>query len=459
MMLNISIKIDIILFMSFTILIVDDEIKICLTLSEILQKKNYNTFYCTNPLEVVSFIKMNNIDLLLIDVKMPELNGIDLLKTIKGKINNIPIIMISGFATVDNVVSSMKYGALNFLTKPINNQKLVKEIEQIANSKLLKVNVPFNARIITQNTKMLEILRLAEKVAQTNASVVITGESGTGKELIADLIHQQSQRKDKPFIKINCAAVPETLLESELFGHERGAFTDAKNLKQGQFELAQDGSIFLDEIGDMSLKIQAKMLRVLQEKKFTRIGGSKVLDANFRIIAATNRDLHKMIKEGLFREDLFYRLSVITLHLPPLRERKDDLSNLAKHFLNDFNQMYNKGVTTISDDVKDLLHKHTWPGNIRELKNLMERVVIFSEENNINLSVIPEQYKSLTNNVNEDTLDIRYKSSTKDIIVEALEKSKGIKQKAAELLKIDRKTLYRQMKKYNIDYETENNQK
>ncbi len=445
--------------MSFTILIVDDEIKICLTLSEILQKKNYNALYCTNPMEVIPFIKSKNVDLLLVDVKMPELNGINLLKTIKGKINNIPIIMISGYATVDNIVNSMKYGALNFLTKPINNQKLIKEIEQIANSKKQKVNILSNTKIITQNLKLLEIINLTGKVAQTNASVIITGESGTGKELIADLIHQQSQRKDKPFIKINCAAVPETLLESELFGHERGAFTDAKSLKPGQFELAQDGSIFLDEIGDMNLKIQAKMLRVLQEKKFTRIGGSKVLEANFRIIAATNKDLQALIKQGLFREDLYYRLSVITLHLPPLRERREDITYLANHFLNDFNKMYNKNVTTIPEDVNNLLYKHTWPGNIRELKNLMERVVIFSEESTINLSVIPEQYKSLTVNADEDNLDIRYKSSTKEIILEALQKSKGIKQKAAELLKIDRKTLYRQMKKYNIDYETKNSQK
>ena len=437
--------------MAFTILIVDDELKICLTLSEILQKRGYQALYCTNPLEVIPAIRSNTVDLLLIDVKMPGLDGVYLLRSIKAEMSALPVIMISGHATVDTVVVAMKYGALNFYTKPINNQKLIDEIGQIAATERTKIPPDSSPKIATLHPAMLRLLEFAMKAAPTDASVTITGESGTGKELIADFLHQNSPRKNSPFIKINCAAIPDTLLESEMFGHEKGAFTDAKSLKQGKFELAGDGSIFLDEIGDMNLNLQAKMLRVLQDKHFSRIGGSKALRADCRIIAATNKKLQELISKGLLREDLYYRLSVITLEIPPLRERREDILLLAEHFLAEFNRRYSKKIDSISPEVRSLLLKHNWPGNVRELKNFMERAVIFCEGERIELSVIPEQYRLLLQGLDEAPLDVRYQASSREIILEALERGQGIKQKAAELLKIDRKTLYRKMKKYKID--------
>jgi DNA-binding NtrC family response regulator len=437
--------------MPFTVLIVDDELKICLTLSEILRKKGYRTLYCTDPQEVIPAVKGSAVDLLLVDVKMPEQDGIDLLRALKMEMSGLPVIMISGHATVDRVVVAMKYGALNFYTKPINNKKLIEEIAQIEAAKRRRVLSDSAPTIVTRHPAVLRILEFAKKAAPTDAAVTITGESGTGKELIADLLHQYSPRRNSPFIKINCAAIPEALLESEMFGHEKGAFTDARSLKRGQFELAGEGSIFLDEIGDMSLQIQAKMLRVLQDKCFTRVGGSTALKADCRIIAATNKKLQELIAKGLLREDLYYRLSVITLQLPPLRERKEDIPLLAEHFLQEFNHLYGKRIGSISGEVCSLLERHDWPGNVRELKNFMERAVIFCEGRRIEPAVIPEQYRILGSGRQETPLNIRYQTSAREIIVEALEKSRGVKQKAAELLNIDRKTLYRKMKKYKID--------
>lgn len=437
--------------MRFKILIVDDEIDICHTLSEILNKRNFETVYTTDPLKVISILQSENINLVLLDLKIPEIDGIQLLKKIKKILNNIPVIMISGHARTDDIVTAMKYGALNFYTKPLDNTKLINEINKVVKSKEKRSDKKIRPEIITDDNSLLKILKQAGKVALTDASIIITGESGTGKELVADYIHQNSLRKNSPFIKINCAAIPENLLESEMFGHEKGAFTDAIQLKKGQFELAENGSILLDEIGDMSLKIQAKMLRVLQEKQFTRVGGSRVIEANCRIITATNKDLGELIKRNLFREDLYYRLSIVTLHLPSLRNRKDDILLLSYHFLKSFNEIYYKNIKQINNDIKCWMLEHKWPGNIRELKNFIERAVIFSEGDTIDLSVIPDQYKSGIETENNNPLEIRYKNSTKELIIEALLKSNGKKQKAAELLNIDRKTLYRKLKKFNIE--------
>jgi DNA-binding NtrC family response regulator len=358
--------------------------------------------------------------------------------------------MISGHATVDSAVNAMKYGALNFYTKPIDNRKLISEIDRLAGMKDLQKPKLAGARIVTQDPAMLKVIELAKKAAPTNASVIITGESGTGKELVADLIHRHCTRDERPFIKVNCAAIPEDLLESEMFGHERGAFTDAKFQKQGVFERASDGTIFLDEIGDMSQKTQAKMLRVLQDGSFTRVGGSVTLKAGGRIVTATNKTLQLLIDRGLFREDLYYRLSVITLHLPPLRERRGDILLLADHFLKEFNAKYGKPIRTFSEQVRSLFLRHDWPGNVRELRNLVERAVIFCEEDRIDTSLIPEQYQAMRDAEHDQSLDERYKTSARDIILEALRRCGGVKQKAAALLKIDRKTLYRKMKRYNI---------
>ena len=299
---------------------------------------------------------------------------------------------------------------------------------------------------------MKRILDLVHKAAPTDATVLITGESGTGKELIANTLHSLSPRKKMPYVKVNCAAIPETLLESEIFGHEKGAFTDAKSTKKGLFETAHGGTLFLDEIGDMSLNTQAKMLRILQEQQFTRVGGTEPIHADCRLIAATNKDLTLSIREGRFREDLFYRLSVIHLDLPPLRERREDILPLAEYFLSFFKQVYGKEIEKIGPEICSLLKKHNWPGNIRELKNFIERSVIFSSGSTIDISIIPDQYKILETSVQIETGDFaeQYENKGKEILLEALKKSNWVKQDAARLLRIDRKTLYNRMKKFNI---------
>jgi DNA-binding NtrC family response regulator len=436
--------------MSFTVLIVDDEPKICLTLRDILKRHGYQARFCTDPLQVIPALRSAPVDLLLIDVKMPGQDGIDLLRSVRAENPDIPVIMISGHATVDSVVIAMKYGALNFYTKPIDNGKLISEIDRLAGTKDFQKPAVAGTRIVTQDPAMLKVIELAKKAAPTNAAVIITGESGTGKELVADLIHRHSTRDERPFIKVNCAAIPEDLLESEMFGHERGAFTDAKAQKQGVFERAGDGTIFLDEIGDMSQKTQAKMLRVLQDGSFTRVGGSVTLRAGCRIVTATNKSLPHLIDKGLFREDLYYRLSVVTLHLPPLRERRGDIPLLADYFLKEFDARYEKPIRTFSEQVRSLFLCHDWPGNVRELRNLVERAVIFCEEDAIDASLIPEHYQGMREAAHADSLDERYKTSAREVIVEALRECGGVKQKAAVLLKIDRKTLYRKMRRYNI---------
>ncbi len=435
--------------MAFTILIVDDEYEVCLSLSEVLTSKGYNTLFQENPLKVMDVLKKNKIDLIIMDIKMPQMNGIDLLKIIKKELIHIPIIIISGYATVDNAVKAMKYGAINLYTKPIELPELLSEIEQLSINIQNKQNNIYDSKIITHNKEMHKILDLMKKAAPTDAPVLITGESGTGKELIASSLHNLSQRKNKPYITINCAAIPDSLLESELFGHEKGSFTDAKSQRKGKFEIAASGSIFLDEIGDMSLKTQAKMLRVLQEKQFSRIGGSELIKANSRVIAATNKNLTEMIKQGSFREDLYFRCSVITLHLPPLRERKEDIISLTEYFLSHFNRVYSKNIKSISNDVQTILLEHKWTGNIRELKNFIERAVIFSDTNIIDMKNIPSQYKTIITNKNEN-LDEKFKEISKNMILEALAKTNGIKKKAASLLNINRKTLYNRMKKLEI---------
>jgi two-component system, NtrC family, response regulator AtoC len=438
--------------MSFTILIVDDEEEICISLSRILQSKGYSANYQLNPLLVLDDLKTGRTDLIIMDIKMPEMSGLDLLKILKKETPDVPVILISGHATVNDAVQAMKYGVLNIFTKPLKLTDLLGEIGRVARTSEHKREVLSKNRIITRDRMMNELLQLVEKAAPTDAAVIITGESGTGKELVADVLHYLSSRKDKPYIKINCAAIPESLIESEMFGHEKGAFTDAKKRQIGKFELARDGSIFLDEIGDMSLKTQAKMLRVLQEKKFNRIGGSELVHTDCRIIAATNKNLEDEIKTGNFREDLYYRLSVITLHLPPLRDRKSDIPGLADYFLGYFDSVYNKHINKIEQPVLNMLLHYDWPGNVRELKNFIERAVIFTDRDIVGLETIPNQYRKIfTHTPGGRTIQNGYHNKAREIILNALNESEGKKQDAAKLLNISRKTLYNRMKKLNIE--------
>ena len=447
-----------------TILIVDDELELCLSLKELLCDEGFSCEYQTDPREVLPFIEKNDIGIVLLDIRMPGIGGIDLLKLLKSRFPDLPVIIISGHATVDTAVRAMKYGAVNLFTKPLDIDSLVTEIRRITGSLRSKRSVPDSDKLVTHSPVMRKILDLVQKAAPTDATVLITGESGTGKELIAGILHRMSPRNSAPYIRVNCAAIPETLLESEIFGYEQGAFTDAKQRKQGYFEAAGGGTIFLDEIGDMSLHTQAKMLRVLQERQFTRVGGTELIESDVRVIAATNKDLRACIESGYFREDLFYRLTVINLHLPPLRERSEDILPLAEYFLDYFDSVYGKNIGGIDSSMRSFLLGHDWPGNIRELKNFIERAVIFCTGEVISIDTVPDQYRAIGRSketlapgeADEDRrgkedLAERYRYQGKEVILEALQKTKGVKTKAAELLKIDRKTLYNRMKRFNIE--------
>jgi DNA-binding NtrC family response regulator len=439
--------------MQHTVLVVDDELEVCISLKEIIESYGYRVVYCTDPRQVVELLRADQIDLILLDIRMPYIGGVDLLKQLKQQHSCIPVIVISGHATVENAVKAMRFGALNLYTKPIRASVLMEEINQITRMYSSRHPCSPANSLIAESGKMKRLLALVEKAAPTDATVLITGESGTGKELIASTLHQLSPRKTHPYIRINCAAIPETLLESEMFGYEKGAFTDATELRRGKFECANGGSIFLDEIGDMSLHTQAKMLRVLEEKKFSRLGGSEMLDPDFRIIAATNRELPNLIEEGTFREDLYYRINVVEIQVPPLRRRKEDILPLIDYYLDYFNRVYDRNIEGISSELKKILLNHDWPGNIRELRNVIERGVIFSSGNTLETESIPRQYEICLDEDSESAAELnnRYNTLAKDIIVEALQKANGKKAEAAKLLKITRKTLYNRMKKLNIE--------
>ncbi len=437
--------------MEYRILIVDDEEEMCISLSMFLSSKGYRTLYATDSLKVQDLLLSTHVDLIIMDIKMPRLGGIDLLKNIKERDRSIPIIMITGFPSIENAVLAMKYGALNFYVKPLRLHALLDEISQVLNvQRKRKQGFADEHRMITESQCMAAILMSLTKVAPTDATVLIVGESGTGKELAARYIHQNSDRRDGPFVKVNCAAIPDTLIESEMFGHEKGAFTDAKTSREGKFELANHGTIFLDEIGDMSLTTQPKILRVLQEKRFERLGGNKDFALDVRFITATNKDLSTLIEDGLFREDLYYRISVVIIDLPPLRERKEDILPIAQYFMSFYNQVYGSSIKEISEEVKQIFIQHDWPGNIRELKNCMERAIIFCEGDTIGINDLAAQYKNLMADYEAGDFQDLQNSLSRAVIMEALKKSAGNKKKAARLLNIHRKTLYNRMKKLGI---------
>ncbi len=437
--------------MPFTILIVDDEREMCLSLAELLTSHGYQALFATEPQEVPSLLERCPVDLVIMDIRMPLLGGIDLLKLLKARRRALPVIMITGFPSVESAVQSMRFGALNFFVKPIPLRELLLEIERIGSSHARALAPGAETSIVTRNARMLQVLGEIERVAPTDAPVLISGESGTGKELVAGAIHGGSRRASAPFVKINCASIPDTLLESELFGHEKGAFTDALRRHVGKLELADRGTIFFDEIGDMSGRTQPKLLRVLQDGEFQRLGGTEVLRTNVRLIAATNRDVDELLARGIFREDLFYRLSVVRIHLPPLRERKDDVDVLTRHFLRCFNTAYGKEIRDISEGVRQIFSRHEWPGNVRELRNCLERAAIFCDSDLIREEHLPSQYLKVRDSGYPDSLEAQYEKLSRQKISEALAVSHGEKQKAARLLNISRKTLYNRMKKLGME--------
>ena len=449
--------------MEFTILVVDDEKNIRQGLGQALSGEGYNIFLAENGVEALKIISRENIDIVITDLKMPEMTGEELLKKITRDYRNIPVIILTGHGTIENAVQTMRDGAYDFITKPLNldhlflivkralknrelvlsNKALQEEVEKIKNEKL---------NVVGKSTAMKKVLDTVKQIASTRASVLVTGESGVGKEVVADVIHNISDRKDRPFIKVHCAALSESLLESELFGHEKGSFTGALARKRGRFELANTGTIFLDEIGEINQSIQIKLLRVLQERTFERVGGEETISVDVRIISATNKDLEKEVEKGNFREDLYYRLNVVKLDIPPLRERKEDIPLLVASFLKEFSKENNKEIAGIDQKAQAALYNYDWKGNIRELRNCIESAVVMSKENILGYDDLPVSVKT---EGSADTIRLKtgltLEEVEKIVIQSTLSSLNGNKSRTAEVLGIGRKTLHRKLNEYNMN--------
>jgi len=440
------------------ILIVDDEVNMLESLSEVLGNKGYLVATARNGLEALERLKEKYFNMAIADLKMPEMGGMELLEVMKERYPQTPVVMLTGYATVNSAVDAMKKGAYDYLVKPFSPDKIlliankIMEEENLREeNRFLRQELEKKGEIITQNQKMRRLNDLVKQVASTQATVLITGETGTGKELVARAIHRASSRKRNLFVKVNCAALAEGVLESELFGHERGAFTDAYIQKRGRFELADLGTLFLDEIGDIPLATQAKLLRVLQEGEFERVGGEETIKVDVRIVAATNQNLPQAIKERKFREDLFYRLNVVSIDLPPLRERKEDVPLLTQYFLKKY-RAGNRRVEGISKGALDQLMSYRWPGNVRELENTVERTIILAKR-----PLIEEEDLSLPsrNTVSLGKLDFSLGSKSlreieKTVLATVLEETDWNLSRAAQILEISRTTLYSKIRKHEL---------
>ncbi|MEQ1911688.1 MAG: sigma-54 dependent transcriptional regulator [Vicinamibacterales bacterium] len=449
-----------------TILLVDDEEKILKALGRALRDAGHAVVDTTNPRHAQKLLAERSFDLLVVDNVMPELSGLDLIREYVASTpenERSQILMMTAHATVESAIEAMKLGALDYLQKPfeidellvvarraLEHQRLTSEYRYLRTERDEQFG---NYGIVGRSRPMQEIIERAELVAQTKSTVLITGETGTGKELVARAIHNRSAQRDMPLIKVNCAAIPETLLESELFGHVRGAFTGAATSKKGKFALADGGSIFLDEIGTMSPTLQAKLLRVLQEREFEPLGSERTEKIDVRVIAATNRDLRQMVAESRFQEDLFYRLNVIPIHLPPLRERRDDIPALVEHFLRKHAQRTGRRIDRIDDGVVPALQQYEWPGNVRELENTIERAVVLSSGTTITAQAISVLGAASSQVSGLPSLRLRQNIEwvEKETIRRSLEASKGVKKDAAELMGISQRALSYYLAKFRID--------
>ncbi|MCF6269739.1 MAG: sigma-54 dependent transcriptional regulator [Melioribacteraceae bacterium] len=443
------------------ILAVDDDVtflnsleKVLISLGFIVEKENVST-------NVLDRVKANGFDVVLLDIKMPGLNGIELLEQILSHNPILPVIIISGQSTINIAVEAMKLGAFDFIEKPIDKKRIEAVLKNAVNFRklskenlLLTEEIAANYEMIGKSNSMLRIFNKINITAKTDAKVLITGETGTGKELVARAIHMHSNRSNQPYIKVNCAAIPRDLLESELFGHKKGSFTGAFNDKMGKFKAANGGTLFLDEIGDLDFNMQAKILRILEEGEIEIIGENTPQNVDVRVIAATNKILSEEINAGNFRDDLFHRLNVVEIHIPPLRERKDDIKPLVHHFLKHFNSVYNKSIVGISDRAISILLNLDWQGNIRELRNLVEKLVIYSKKDFLEVNNVSELFEYNPTDINNNKLlELKVAKSNfeKEYIANALISNDGEILKTAKILGLDRSHLFKKMKSLGID--------
>jgi len=456
-----------------TILVVDDERLVRWSLQQKLEQWGYHVSLAEDGATALGRIQLDNPDLITLDIKLPDMTGIDVLSELRKRNVQIPVIVITAFGVVDDAVRSLKLGAYDFIEKPINFEKLENAVRNALETRRLRTEVAFTHeiqrsefsvdRIIGISDHIREVREIVKKIASSEAStILIQGESGTGKDLVAHAIHYESVRRDRPFFAINCAAIPENLMESELFGHERGAFTDARTQKRGMFEMGDGGTLFLDEITEMNLGMQAKLIRVLEGQSFRRVGGVKNINVDIRVIVASNRDLEDAVRTSKFRQDLYFRLAIIPVHMLPLREHKEDIPTLLEHFIQHYNRKFRKDIQGLTKEANDLLTDYDWPGNTRELRNAIERVMILAESNLIAARHLPMRISeggTMPVPMGEGQTDggiqlpnggVSLYQVEKELIRQALEQARGNKTAAARLLRISRDTLRYKVKKYRL---------
>jgi DNA-binding NtrC family response regulator len=452
------------------VLVVDDDAAIGKVLCALLQQRGLDTKWVGSGEEAVKELEDRPWDLVLSDVRMPGMDGLALLDHVGSKFPGLPVVLLTAHGSVALAVEAMKRGAADFVQKPFEKEEIgfvVTKALEGSRSKREDVPpvMPSDRSFVGESAAMKDVFATIRKVAASNATVLVRGETGTGKELVARALHETSPRKNEPFVRVHCAALPENLLESELFGYEKGAFTGATQQKPGRIELAHKGTLFLDEIGDISPAVQVKLLRVLQERELERLGGTKTVRVDIRVIAATHRDLEKMIAAGEFREDLFYRLNVVPLHIPPLRERADDIARLTRHFVSELGPNCGRGAMKIADDAVAMLEKQPWPGNVRQLQNFVERLVVLADDSTISRADVerelgrtprpsdrpPATAATTTPTSGDLSLDSRRRESEKEALLNALAQSGNNRTRAARLLEVSRRTLYNKLREHGLE--------
>lgn len=450
--------------MRYYILVVDDDKNTREGFRQALETDERVVFTAGDGREALDLVKERAFDVVITDLRMPHMDGMELLKEIKGRSPDTAVVMLTAYGSIGTAVESMRHGALDFIAKPVNLEELEVRINKVLESKQLtlenehlkeKIRERFGLEnMVGRSPAMVKVFETIQQIAPTRSTVLITGETGTGKELVAYAIHASSQRKDKLFQPVNCAALPESLLESELFGHERGAFTGAVKQKKGYFEVADGGTIFLDEIGEITLAVQVKLLRILEQRQFERVGGTNTLSVDVRVVAATNANLEQLVQEGKFREDLYYRLKVVSIDLPPLRNRKEDIPLLAETFLDQLASENNKGHMRFEPETIELLKAYDWPGNVRELRHLVEQMVVLSRSNVLKPSDLPGKYQVEPSREHiEIPKGTTLRSAEKKIILETLKDMGGNRTRTADVLGIGRRTLIRKLHDYGVGEE------
>ena len=445
---------------NYRILTVDDEKNILRVISTTLQGERYDVVTAQSAEEAIERFGQDGFDLVITDLKLPAQSGLDLLAYIKARAPDVPVIMITAFGTIENAVEAMKKGAFNYLTKPVNPDELLTVVREAVEKYALKrenrslkselrQKYAFGS-IVGKSTAMEEVFDTIRMVSKTHSNILIIGESGTGKELVARAVHYDSDRAEHPFVTIDCATIPPEIMESELFGHEKGSFTGAHERKIGLLENANNGTVFLDEIGELDLQLQKKLLRFLQEREILRVGGSSRIKLNVRIVAATNKDLELEVREKRFREDLYYRLHVVVIHMPPLRARKDDIPLLVQHFLEKLNQLEGRMIRGFEDTAMEAMTTYDWPGNVRELENAVERAYILCPAITVDLKHLPTKLVAMARGEHEPFDEMNLLETEKRLIVRALANASGNQSKAAEVLGISRKQLRTKMKNFGL---------